>query len=220
MQPGRMATQELKRDALGTVRLVDDGETAIIERDTRDARRGLRWLARRLAAREAAALRTLRSVAPGLPELLAFDGHVLRRSFVAGDPLFVGPPPSRDYFVRALRIVRALHRAGVTHNDLAKEANWLCARGDVPGLVDFQLALRSRRRGTWFRYLAYEDLRHLLKHKQTYRPERLTARQRRMLAVPPWPTRLWRVWWKPAYRAITRRVLGWDERLGPTERQR
>lgn len=214
-----MPQRELKRDALGTIRLVTDGAGEVIERDTGNARIGLRWLARRLARREAAALLALEA-ATGVPRLIAFDGRVLRRTALPGQPLFAGPPPSRTFFVRALRLVRALHAAGVAHNDLAKEANWLRSPGDVPGLVDFQLAVRSRRRGFWFRYLAHEDLRHLVKHKQTYLPDRLTARQRRMLAAPPWPTRLWRAWWKPAYHAITRRMLGWRERAGPIERQR
>jgi RIO-like serine/threonine protein kinase len=213
-----MPPRELKRDALGTIRLVDQGATPTIERDTRTARRGLRWLARRLAAREAAALLALRALPSGVPHLIEFDGRVLRRSVLHGEPLFAGSAPSRDFFVRALRLVRALHRAGVTHNDLAKEANWLRAEGDAPGLVDFQLAVRSQRRGCWFRYLAHEDLRHLLKHKRTYLPHGLTTRQRRMLATAPWPTQLWRAWWKPAYRALTRRALGWRDRIGPTER--
>jgi len=213
-----MPSRELKRDALGTVRLVDDGAATTIERDTRTARRGVRWLARRLAAREAAALRALRALPAGVPRLIEFDGCVLRRSALPGDPLFAGSAPSRDFFVRALRLVRALHRAGIAHNDLAKEANWLRAPGDVPGLVDFQLAVRSRGRGFWFRYLAHEDLRHLLKHKRTYLPDGLTARQRRMLATRLWPTQLWRTWWKPVYRTLTRRVLGWRDRVGPTER--
>jgi len=213
-----MPPRELKHDALGTTRLVDDGVAATIERDTRTARRGLRWLARRLAAREAAALRALGSVPAGVPRLIGFDGRVLRRSALPGQPLFAGEAPSHAFFVRALRLVRELHRAGVAHNDLAKEANWLNALGDVPGLVDFQLAVRSQRRGRWFRYLAHEDLRHLLKHKQTYLPSSLTARQRRMLATPPWPTLLWRRWWKPAYQAFTRSVLGWRDRAGPIER--
>ena len=213
-----MPPRELKRDALGTIRLVDDHAATTIERDTRTARRGLRWLARRLAAREASALLALRTLPFGVPQLIEFDGRVLRRSALPGEPLFARAPPSRDFFVRALRLVRALHRAGVTHNDLAKEANWLRAPGDLPGLVDFQLAVRSRRRGFWFRYLAHEDLRHLLKHKRTYVPGSLTARQRRILATRPWPTQLWRVWWKPAYHALTRGVLGWRNRVGPTER--
>ncbi|HVY65203.1 MAG TPA: serine/threonine protein kinase [Gammaproteobacteria bacterium] len=213
-----MPPRELKRDALGSIRLLDDGPAPVIERDTRAARFGLAWLARRLAAREAAALLALQAVPLGVPRLVAFDGRVLRRSALPGEPLSAGAQPSREFFVRALRLVRAMHRAGVTHNDLAKEANWLRSPGDVPGLVDFQLAVRSHRRGTWFRYLAHEDLRHLLKHKRTYRPDDLTARQRRMLASLPWPTRWWRRAWKPAYVAVTRRALGWPERTGPRER--
>jgi RIO-like serine/threonine protein kinase len=213
-----MTSRELKRDALGTVRLVDDGGAAPrIERDTRTARCGVRWLARRLAAREAAALRTLEAVPCGVPRLLGFDGRVLHRSVLPGTPLFTTSPPSREFFRRALRLVRRLHRAGIAHNDLAKEANWLRA-DDEPGVVDFQLAVRSRRRGVWFRYLAHEDLRHLAKHKRTYAPDLLTARERHMLGAVPWPTRLWRSGWKPAYRAVTRGLLGWRERRGPAER--
>jgi hypothetical protein len=215
-----MSPRDLKQDALGTVRLVDDGTARVVERDTRTARAGLRWLARRLAAREAAALRALAAIPAGIPRLTTFDGRVLRRTLLPGVPLFAGPPPSADFFRHALRLVRQLHCAGVAHNDLAKEANWLRAPGDVPGLVDFQLAVRSRGRGRWFRYLAHEDLRHLVKHKRTYVPERLTARQRRLLAAPPWPTRLWRAWWKPAYHALTRGVLRWHDRNGPGERGR
>jgi RIO-like serine/threonine protein kinase len=213
-----MATLELKHDALGTIRLIDEPGTPIIERDTRTARRGAGWLARRLARREAAALSALEGTA-GVPRLLAFDGYVLRRSHLPGAPLFAATRPSPVYFSRALRLLRALHRAGIVHNDLAKEANWLCAPGDVPGIVDFQVAVLSQRRGKWFRHLAYEDLRHLLKHKRTYQPQRLTARQKAVLAAPVLATRFWRGLWKPAYRALTRRVLGWPERAGPAERQ-
>jgi hypothetical protein len=61
-------------------------------------------------------------------------------------------------------------------------------------------------------------LRHLLKHKRTYQPLRLTARQRRVLARPTWETRLWRALVKPPYRFVTRVMLGWPERTGPHER--
>jgi len=212
-----MTSRTLKHDALGTIRVIDAGGAAFVERDTRAARRGVRWLARLLAAREARALEVLVGT-PGVPQLLAFDGRRLARSYLAGAPLYLAPP-SPLYFVRALRLLRALHRAGIAHNDLAKEANWLHASGDEPGIVDFQVAVHSRRRGRWFRALAYEDLRHLLKHKRTYHPQRLTARQRALLAAPAVATRLWRLLWKPPYRWITRGVLGWEERSGPAERE-
>lgn len=212
-----MTSQELKRDGLGTTRLVRAGDGWLVERDTRTARPFLRWLARRLAAREAAALATLADQA-GVPRLLGFDGHVVRRSFLPGVPLYEAPPRSRRYFAAALRVLRRMHRAGVAHNDLAKEANWL-VDGDACAIVDFQLATRSPQRTAGFRRRAYEDLRHLLKHKRTYQPERLTARQRRVLARPTLAARLWRALVKPPYLFVTRTVLGWPERLGPIERR-
>jgi len=214
-----MTTRNLKHDALGTTRLVERGSLRIIERDTRTAHAAVRWLARRLAAREAAALTALAAIGC-VPKLLEFDGVVVRRSYVPGAPLFAAPPRSRAYFVNALRLLRAVHRAGVAHNDLAKEANWLVAAGDAAGIVDFQLATCSRTRSRWFRRRAYEDLRHLLKHKRTYLPQRLTASQLRVLERPALGARLWRALVKPAYRFVTRALLGWPERAGPIERQR
>jgi hypothetical protein len=153
-----------------------------------------------------------------VPVLLGFDGAVVRRSYIAGDRLDVARPRSRVYFARALRLLVRLHRRGVTHNDLAKEANWLSGPNDEPGIVDFQLAYAPRRRGKLFRALAYEDVRHLLKHKRTYVPDALTARQRALLARPTPLTRLWRACFKPPYLWITRRLLGWPERSGARER--
>jgi RIO-like serine/threonine protein kinase len=210
-------TQTLKHDALGTTRLVTAGGEVFVERDTRTARALLRWLARRLAAREAAALAALAGEAR-VPRLLEFDGAVVRRSYLAGVALYDAPPRSRAYFVDALRVLRRLHRAGVAHNDLAKEANWLIA-GDACAIVDFQLATCSATRTARFRRRAYEDLRHLLKHKRTYQPARLTPRQQRILARATLPTRLWRALVKPVYRFVTRVVLGWPERSGPVERR-
>ena len=68
--------------------------------------------------------------------------------------------------------------------------------------------------------LAREDLRHLLKHKRTYCPQDLTAGNRRMLATPSWPARVWSRTGKPLYLLITRRLLGWADREGAHERQR
>jgi len=213
-----MMTQDLKHDALGTTRLVNTGDGAFVERDTRAAHAALRWLARRLAAREAEVLRKLAGET-GVPRLLAFDGRVVRRTFVPGQTLYEAPPRSRAYFVDALRVLRRLHRLGIAHNDLAKEANWLVTTGDRCAIVDFQLATNVSARTARFRRRAYEDLRHLLKHKRTYQPNQLTARQLRVLARPTWGTRLWRGLVKPPYHFVTRVVLGWPERAGPIERK-
>jgi len=129
-------------------------------------------------------------------------------------------PRSRAYFRDALRLVRRIHRLGVAHNDLAKEANWICTDEGSAGVVDFQLAICFGRRGRWFRLLAHEDLRHLLKHKRHYLPDAITARERRMLANPMWPARWWRRLVKPLYLFVTRRLMGWQDRVDASERQR
>src|SRR5690606_32414288 len=102
----------------------------------------------------------------------------------------------------------------VTHNDTHKEPNWLVTESGEPALVDFQLASRFRRRTRWFRLLALEDLRHLLKHKRTCYPASLTAQERSLLARRSWPARWWRRLAKPPYLWLTRHLLGWRDREG------
>jgi len=213
----------LKRDLLGTVCRIDEPALdsragfICIERDTRDARWWLRLAARRLAAREARALAALRQV-PGIPRLLQWDGHCLQRSWLDGQPMHRNPPRDPAYYRDALRLLRRLHAAGVVHNDLAKEPNWLVAPDGSPAVVDFQLAMRPRHRGWRFRAFAYDDLRHLLKHKRTYCPERLTARQRTILSRRSWPAAVWMRTGKPAYLWVTRGLLGWSDREGAGDR--
>jgi RIO-like serine/threonine protein kinase len=205
----------LKRDVLGGVSL--DRDAGCVRRDTRAARWWLRWIARRLAAREARALRTLRGIA-GTPELIAWDGEVLTRGWIEGEAMQVARPRSPDYFRAARRLLARVHRAGVVHNDTAKEPNWLVSAGPTPALVDFQLAGVFSRRGRLFRMLAREDLRHLLKHKRTYLPDMLTRRERSILASPSWLARMWMASGKPVYMWFTRSVLGWEDREGAGDR--
>jgi predicted Ser/Thr protein kinase len=210
-----MTRTTLKSDSLGTIYVIGDGEPEAVVRDTRTARRGARWLARALAAHEARVLRRLEAT-PALPQVIAFDGATLERSYVAGVPMHAGRPCSAEYFRDALRLLRSLHRQRVAHNDLAKEANWLCMPSGRAAIVDFQIAWYSRRRSPLFRLLAREDLRHLLKHKRTYLPHGLSTRQRRLLAHPSLGARLWRTLWKPAYLGLSR-LLGRAPRRGPVE---
>lgn len=208
----------LKRDLFGSVAALHGPDGTRVLRDTRGARPWLRWLATALARREARALEKLAGL-PGTPRLLAFDGARLYREWIDGEPMQRARPLHAGYYREALRLLRRLHRAGVTHNDLAKESNWLVTPRGHPALVDFQLAIVHRRRSRLFRSLAREDLRHLLKHKRTYRPESLTARQRRILASPsPW-SRAWMATGKKLYRVVTRRWLGWSDREGAGDRQ-
>lgn len=127
-------------------------------------------------------------------------------------------PSDPDYFRRAARLLRRLHCRGVAHNDLAKEPNWLVTPAGEPAIVDFQLALHRPRRGRLFRILAREDIRHLLKHKRTYCPDRLTAREQRILAHPAMISAIWMRTGKPIYLFVTRRLLGWADREGAGDR--
>lgn len=211
----------LKRDLLGDVRRMradrDGREIECVQRDTTVAARGVRWLARRLAAREARALHALRGV-PGVPRLVSWDGRRLVRSWLPGVPMQAAGGVDRAYFREALTLLRRLHAAGLVHNDLAKEPNWLVTADGRPALVDFQLAMRPRYRGRVFRMLAHDDLRHLLKHKRTYCPEHLTARERRILARRSPLAAAWAKTVKPVYRVVTRRLLGWADREGAGDR--
>ncbi|HSQ68961.1 MAG TPA: RIO1 family regulatory kinase/ATPase [Steroidobacteraceae bacterium] len=211
----------LKRDAFGLVCRVNDngpGSVAIaVERDTGEARWWLRPLARSLARREARALSTLKGI-EGVPQLLYWDGRRLRRSWIDGRPMHQARPEDPGYFREALRLLRRLHAAGVVHNDLAKEPNWLVTANGRPALVDFQLAARPRHRGRAFRALAYDDLRHLLKHKRSYCASCLSDRQRSILARRSVIAAAWARTGKPVYRVITRRLLGWSDREGAGDR--
>lgn len=209
----------LKKDVFGEVSRVGDGAAARIVRDAAAARPWARRIARRLLANEARALAAADGLA-GVPELLHHDRDRLERSHLEGRPMQEAQPRERAYFRAALALLKSLHRAGIVHNDLAKEPNLLVLEDGQPAFIDFQLAMYFRRRGRLFRRLAREDLRHLLKHKRSYRPDLLTARERRLLASPSVASRLWMRAGKPVYYFVTRRLLGWADREGAADRGR
>ncbi len=154
------------------------------------------------------------------PPLLFAGRKVLVRGWIDGVPLHIAKPQGdAGYFRSAKAVLRTLHRAGITHNDLAKEQNWLYADGRAC-LTDFQLASCFSRRGRGtllFRVARYEDLRHLLKHKRRYAPASLTGTERRVLARKSLLTRLWMATGKKLYYAITR-GLNFSDREGRGQR--
>jgi hypothetical protein len=214
----------LKTDLFGTVDRGHCSQGPCVRRDTRQARWWCRPLARALARREARALRHLEGRLPDLageafPRLLSSEEGVLLRTWTAGQPLQLAPPQEAAWFDQARRLLVRFHRAGLTHDDLAKEPNLLVREADGrPAFIDFQLARVAPRRGRLFRTLGREDLRHLLKHKRHYRPESLRPRERAILARPSFPARLWRRTGKPLYLLVTRGLLGWADREGAGDR--
>lgn len=210
-------TKLLKKDLFGEVRYLPGADGGTIVRDTSAAKAWIGWLARLLLRREARALAALSDM-DGVPKLRSASRNRLERGFIAGSPMQTARPTDPIYFRQAARLLRELHRRGVVHNDLAKEPNLLVTDAGRPAFLDFQLGWSPRRRGRIFRALAYEDIRHLLKHKRSYCPQSLTRREIRILENPSWPSRFWMKTVKPVYMLITRRLLGWADREGAGDR--
>jgi predicted Ser/Thr protein kinase len=208
----------LKRDVFSTIERgrfrTPQGEVDAVLRRTDEVPWWSWPLARHLFARESRALQraTPLKIAPSL----LFSGRrELVRGWIDGVALHIAKPQGdHTYFRSAKAVLRRLHRAGIVHNDLAKEQNWLRGADGRCYLTDFQLAFCFSRRSRLFRVLAYEDLRHLLKHKRRYLPEALTPAELRVLARKSWFTRIWMATGKKVYRAITRGIFNFTDREG------
>src|SRR5438445_10157202 len=208
----------LKRDVFSTVERgrfrSDGGEVDAVLRRLDQVPWWSFVLARHLFARERKALTLAKGLDVG-PELLWGGQRALVRGFIDGVALHLARPHGDvAYFRSAKAALRRLHRAGICHNDLAKEQNWLRGADGRAYLTDFQLAVCFRRRGWLFRIAAYEDLRHLLKHKRSYAPEALTPAERRVLARKSLLTRAWMATGKRVYYWVTRGIVGFADREG------
>ncbi|MDQ3617164.1 MAG: serine/threonine protein kinase [Pseudomonadota bacterium] len=204
----------LKADSFGRIALMRGGDGLFVRRDLGHVPWWLRLPAWWLARREARALRQVDGLA-ATPRLLAWNGRQLDRSYLEGAAMYQRPPHGDlGYFRLARRLLQQLHRRGLAHNDLAKEANWLVLIDGSPAIIDFQLAVRGDPRSRWMRLLAREDLRHLLKHKRTYCPDAITPVERRVLKRHSWLRDAWFATGKPVYRFVTRRLLKWEDNEG------
>ena len=208
----------LKRDVFSTV------ERGRFRSDTGEVDAVLRRLdqvpwwsfipAHHLFERERRALAVARDLDVG-PELLWAGRQALVRGFINGVALHLAKPHGdAAYFRSAKQALRKLHRAGICHNDLAKEQNWLRGSDGRAYLTDFQLAACFKTRGRLFRIAAYEDLRHLLKHKRSYAADALTPKERRILARKSFVASIWLKTGKKVYHAITRGLLDFTDREG------
>jgi serine/threonine protein kinase len=208
----------LKRDVFSTVERGrfrrDNGEVDAVLRRLDQVPWWSFILARHLFARERRALTLARDLHVG-PDLLWAGRRALVRGFINGVALHLAKPVGDvAYFRSAKEALRKLHRAGICHNDLAKEQNWLRGHDGRAYLTDFQLAACFKSRSRMFRIAAYEDLRHLLKHKRSYAPEALTPKERKILARKSLVARIWLMTGKKVYRAITRGVFNFTDREG------
>src|SRR6201996_3220543 len=171
-------------------------------------------VAQHLFARERKALTLAKGLNVG-PELLWAGRRALVRGFIDGVALHLAKPHGDiAYFRSAKQTLRRLHRAGICHNDLAKEQNWLRGADGRCYVTDFQLAACFKSRSRLFRIAAYEDLRHMLKHKRSYAPEALTPMERKILARKSAVARIWLMTGKKVYRGITRGIFNFTDREG------
>ena len=208
----------LKRDVFSTVERgrfrVDFGEVDAVLRRLDQVPPWSYPLARHLFARERRALTLARDLDVG-PKLLWAGRQALVRGFIDGVALHLAKPHGDlAYFQSAKLALRKLHRAGICHNDLAKEQNWLRGNDGRAYVTDFQLAACFKTRGRLFRIAAYEDLRHLLKHKRSYAPSALTPMERKILARKSFVASIWLMTGKKVYPAITRGLFNFTDREG------
>ena len=216
-----MVTRELKRDTLGAVRLVDEGGHA--DRRARHARRPARPALARPPTRRARSrpLRAAAGLAPGVPRSVSFDGKVLRRS-VPGGRAAVRGPAAVARLLRACAAARARATPRRRHAQRSREGGELAARTRrrpgsrrLPARRPFAaarpLVSLSRPRGPAAPAEAQADLSPRGLDRAPAPDARDTRRGPRGSGAPGGSL---------AYRAVTRGVLGWDERRGPAERRR
>lgn len=197
--------------------LAEDPDTAVVLRKLDGVPWYARPVARFLARKEIHGLRAVQGI-DGTPLLLRADRVGLLRGWLRGTPLQLAKPDNAAWYRDARRLLREMRRRGVTHNDIEKPQNWLVTPEGRAAVIDFQLASVHRRRGKLFRIMAREDLRHLLKQKQRYAPELLTATEKRMLARKSLPSRVWRATGKRLYVFVTRRLMNWSDGEGTEDR--
>ena len=216
-----VADTVLKRDVFGEIaigHLAAAPTETVTRRQVSRSARFARPLAWHLAGREIRALQALADV-ENTPALLGVDSDGVYRSFIEGTPLHVAKPIGNvAYFKDAKRLLREIHRNGVTHNDLAKPQNWLMTPDGRAALIDMQLATIFKRRSRLFRMMAREDLRHLLKQKRSFCKAALTPSEKRLLATKSLPATVWMRTFKPVYNVVTRGVFSWSDGEGTRDR--
>ncbi len=203
----------LKEDAFGKIELREMNGEQVICRDYSEAHFLARPIAGYLARREARVLKALDAVADDrLPRLIYFgDDHCIR-SYVEGVPLKEGKAVDPTFYDNARELLNKMHGAGVVHNDLEKPENWLVVSDDVAGIIDFQLAYHSEKRGKIFRWSVGEDIRHLVKQKYRYSRENMTEEELSILKNKSGFGRFWSNYVKPVYNFVTRKIFRYSDR--------
>lgn len=182
----------------------------------------MRWLGRRLAARERGFMERLAGI-DGVPAALGpirVDGHLLdnaiSRAWVDGHALRHHERVDDEFFPRLAGLLAAVHARGVAHADLHKRENILVDTAGRPHLIDYQISfavpaanrLAARLATGLFRVLARCDEYHLLKHRLRHRPDQVPVAEADLdRARPAWIRAHRRV--AVPLRAVRRQLLVW-----------
>ena len=165
----------------------------------------MRWLGRRLAAREAAFMERLAGI-EGIPVSLGPVScagrhlpHAVSRQWITGHALALGEQVDDRFFPTFRRLLAEVHARGVAHVDLHKRENILVDRQGRPHLIDFQISFALPRGrvarlllGRLLRLLQRCDEYHLLKHEFRHRPEDRGLRAADLARLRPWWIRVHR----------------------------
>ena len=167
----------------------------------------MRWLGRRLAAREAAFMERLAGI-EGIPVSLGPVScagrplpHAVSRQWIAGHALAIGERVDDRFFPTFRRLLAEVHARDVAHVDLHKRENILVDRQGRPHLIDFQISFALPRAGVarlllgrFLRLLQRCDDYHLVKHEFRHRPEDRGLRAADLARLRPW--------WIRAHRSV------------------
>jgi hypothetical protein len=167
----------------------------------------MRWLGRRLAARETGFMERLAGI-EGIPVSLgpvssggAVLPHAVSRQWIAGHALMPGERVDARFFPRFRHLLAEVHARDVAHVDLHKRENILVDERGRPHLIDFQIsfALPRGRLGAWLlrgllQVLQRCDTYHLLKHELKHRPDGCAVLAADLDQLRPW--------WIRAHRSV------------------
>ena len=203
----------LKRDIFGKIELASLNGSLVICRNYGASRFFARPIALYLAYRERKILQVMEHLNDDrLPRLLHFGKGLHIRSYLEGEALNRRKTPDRNYYEDARELLDKIHACGVVHNDLEKPENWLVIGENTPGIIDFQLAGFFPKKGKLYRILMREDLRHLIKQKARFSPDRLSGEERIILSNKSFASRMWGKFFKPPYDFVTRKILRYSDR--------
>jgi hypothetical protein len=202
----------LKHDSWAATAIYQSASEKIICKFNRQQAIGpipMRWVGRRLAARENYLLRKLGDL-PNLPDYrgpVTFEGkplaHVASHVFVEGHPLRKGDPVDRAFFEDMQHTLEVMHGRGIAYVDLHKAENILVGDDNRSYLIDFQVCfIRPRNRVLAFllgrveKVLKEMDFYHLRKHLCYHRPDIAGYTMQELKARNDRP------WWIKAHRKI------------------